>query len=249
MVSLLAVPMAWNTADGAALGAAPGGWMSTLCDEQRAFLANTGHLHEIGDLVVVHSLSPEHGLNGRRGHIHQRMNSTGRLAVRMEAGLGLKPSNLWPVLDCDLDNEDKWMQDDRPVDEPSDGDDVGGDLGLGTRSHVPLHSPGMPCGTPKAAVVVWACDEVSEGPLVLEAAAGPHQARGDKDEAALSADAWGNAADQEQSNAGEGPAVGAVPLADPHPPPCAGHIWHLQFEQRCISECARCDPRCGTAPP
>ena len=64
VVSLQAVPMAWDTADGAALGAAPGGWMSQLCDEQRAFLASTGHLHEIGDLVVVHSLSAAHGLNG-----------------------------------------------------------------------------------------------------------------------------------------------------------------------------------------
>ena len=86
--------MAWDMADGAVLGAAPGGWLSQLCDEQRAFLASTGHLHEIGDLVVVHSLSAAHGLNGKRGRIRQRMGSTGRLAVCMEAGLGLKAIKL-----------------------------------------------------------------------------------------------------------------------------------------------------------
>ena len=71
----------------------PGGWLNQLCGDQRAFLASTGHLHEIGDLVVVHSLSAEHGLNGKRGHIRQRMGSTG-LGLK-----AIKPSNLWPVLD------------------------------------------------------------------------------------------------------------------------------------------------------
>ena len=147
-------PMEWGSSRGAA---DPGGWTNQLSGDQHAFLASTGHLHEIGDLVVVHSLSAEHGLNGKRGHIRQRMGSTGRLSVCMEAGLGLKaikPSNLWPVLDGDEDNDDEWMQDDGLFDEPGFGDDVGVDLDVGTRSDFLLHPPGKFRGAPQAAVAV-----------------------------------------------------------------------------------------------
>ena len=200
--------------------------MSQLCDEQRAFLANTGNLHEIGDLVVVHSLSSEHWLNGRRGHICRRLCSKGRLGVRMEAGLGLKaikPSNLWPVLDSDEDidgpvldydedNEDEWMRD-GGFGGGGDGDAVSVDLGLSTRSHGLVHH----------AVAISACREDPEGPLLLEAVAGAraqNQRWGDgyNDEASTSADTCGAAADHEQCTAWNGTALGKDPLWDPSPP-------------------------------
>ena len=69
------VPLAWGSSRGAE---EPGGWLNQLCGEQRAFLASTGSLHEIGDHVVIHSLSAVHGLNGKWGHIYREMDSTGR---------------------------------------------------------------------------------------------------------------------------------------------------------------------------